>query len=332
MIYKEHYVADFMAKTFGPEFKPYACLTARRDYPNPSIGLFDDEFETEPLSKVQIGWLKNCAIITRNKQRYNELKNNGINVAYYPWCNWIQVLCPIVYWNKPIPDRPQNEIMWNFLNRRWAPGRHHALEYLTHDLKMSKENAIINKGHVTANYFPYFENHPALKRDQEFLNKYDNLPAELNLYEDAGIHYSPNVVNVWDIVAKVPGKICIQIESFWEPDHSYNCFATEKSLTPFLTKNIPILIQAKTGFMRELREQGFDLFDDIIDHRYDSEPNYYKRIELAFELNRHILTSDPTKLDIEDRLLANQNLVLGAWYNQQLKDLRYIVDNLKNNL
>lgn len=332
MIFPEHYVVDLLAQSFATNYRHFYTINPRRSYDVPSVGLYDDEMSNLPLKQKEVENLRLCSMITHSVQRYQELVGYGLNVAYYPFNDWLQILCPIVKWKEQIPERPQDGTMWNFLNRRWQPGRSHALEYITRDWETNESYSLLSKGYATANHIDHYKDHPALHFDKEFIDKYDDSQGELNVYEYKGMLYSANVANVWDIARKVPGKICIQIESFWEPDHSYSCFPTEKSLTPFLTKNIPILIQAKTGFIAELKGQGFDVFDDIVDHSYDQEPDYYKRIELAFELNRRVLTSDPVTLDIEDRLSANQQYVLGEWFEKQMVILKHNIDNLKNNL
>lgn len=59
-------------------------------------------------------------------------------------------------------------------------------------------------------------------------------------------------------------------------------FMTEKTTKPFLWNQVPIFVAAK-GSLPLMRQVGYDLFDDIIDHSYDNEPNPYKRIELAID-------------------------------------------------
>jgi len=82
------------------------------------------------------------------------------------------------------------------------------------------------------------------------------------------------------------------------------------------------------GIMKELRELGFDLFDDIINHEYDTHkhPKYIKssiqnieldgwndnlRIPLLVEELKRLSTLNIKKIyeDNKDRLIKNQELV-----------------------
>ena len=104
-------------------------------------------------------------------------------------------------------------------------------------------------------------------------------------------------------------------------------FKTEKCLKPFYNLQFPMII-GHGGIMKELRELGFDLFDDIINHEYDTHkhPKYIKpsthnlkldgwndnlRIPLLIEELKRLSTLDIKKIyeDSKDRLIKNQELV-----------------------
>lgn len=72
----------------------------------------------------------------------------------------------------------------------------------------------------------------------------------------------------------------------WQIVVSDRIFFTEKTAKAFLMNQIPLMIAAP-GMVQVLRELGFDMFDDIVDHSYDKEDNVYKRCDLVFnELKR----------------------------------------------
>jgi len=52
--------------------------------------------------------------------------------------------------------------------------------------------------------------------------------------------------------------------------------------------NLPIILSG-TGAVAHLRELGFDMFDDIIDHSYDYIPNPFDRIIHAVKDNHRLL-------------------------------------------
>jgi len=66
---------------------------------------------------------------------------------------------------------------------------------------------------------------------------------------------------------------------------------TEKTLKPFMMEQIPIFV-AQPYHVELLRDIGYDVFDDIIDHSYDEEPDEKKRMELIIEEIKKTLDKD----------------------------------------
>jgi len=64
---------------------------------------------------------------------------------------------------------------------------------------------------------------------------------------------------------------------------------TEKTMHGFYACNFPILLSGQ-GAVGHLRDIGFDMFDDIIDHSYDLISNPIDRIVQAVDQNRDLLT------------------------------------------
>lgn len=65
----------------------------------------------------------------------------------------------------------------------------------------------------------------------------------------------------------------------WEVNHSMPTLS-EKTYKTFLTAQIPVLI-APYHTVTSARQFGFDMFDDIVDHGYDLEPDPIRRIQLV---------------------------------------------------
>lgn len=63
---------------------------------------------------------------------------------------------------------------------------------------------------------------------------------------------------------------------------------TEKTLNSVYGCNFPIILSGN-GAVSHLRELGFDMFDDVIDHSYDSIVDPFDRIVTAIETNRRLL-------------------------------------------
>lgn len=92
---------------------------------------------------------------------------------------------------------------------------------------------------------------------------------------------------------------------------------TEKTLNSVYGCNFPILLCGQ-GSVKFLRDMGLDVFDDIIDHSYDSIENPIDRLYTAITSNIELLTnSDKTKqlwIDNKHRFLNNINFVKNDLY------------------
>jgi hypothetical protein len=82
-------------------------------------------------------------------------------------------------------------------------------------------------------------------------------------------------------------------------------FITEKTTQCFVALH-PALYVSNCGHVQELRNYGFDVFDDVFDHSYDTVEDD-KRIEYMIESNRSVLEKGiPNYGDLKDRLLDNK--------------------------
>lgn len=66
---------------------------------------------------------------------------------------------------------------------------------------------------------------------------------------------------------------------------------TEKTIKPFLATQIPLFI-GPPNLENELRNLGFDLFDDLIDYSFEKEKDHYKRFLLKMDELQRLLTID----------------------------------------
>lgn len=113
-------------------------------------------------------------------------------------------------------------------------------------------------------------------------------------------------------------------------------FITEKSIKPFLNLEFPIIF-GHTKIIQYLRNFGFDMFDDIIDHSYDDieiaelsstnmeyTPLYLKANLISKEIEKlSKLDMHEIYLKCKDRLIANQKRIyeLIIEDNNRTKDL-----------
>lgn len=77
-------------------------------------------------------------------------------------------------------------------------------------------------------------------------------------------------------------------------------FITEKFLNSVYGYNLPIII-SNAGTVAHLKQIGFDLFDDVIDHSYDKVVDPVQRIYSAITCNRRLLTDRDYAIDVWNR-------------------------------
>jgi len=83
-------------------------------------------------------------------------------------------------------------------------------------------------------------------------------------------------------------------------------FITEKTYQCFITLH-PALYVSNKNHVQYIRDWGFDVFDDIFDHSYDSIDDHEIRIQKLFHDNNKILKDGlEIGLDIQQRLFKNR--------------------------
>lgn len=166
---------------------------------------------------------------------------------------------------------------------------------------------------------------------QGYLKFKDNPPGD----DDYNIYHSGANNNLANFESSLRAKYR---NSFVEivTESSFNgpsFFLTEKTMHSFYGCNFPIIL-AGCGSVQHLRDIGFDLFDDIINHHYDLIKNPIDRITQAVDLNRLLLSDgDLVKqlwLENQDRFIKNitiANSITDYYTNRMLeqwKQLKWI--------
>lgn len=83
-------------------------------------------------------------------------------------------------------------------------------------------------------------------------------------------------------------------------------FISEKSWKPFTAKQIPVIIGPR-GIVSRIRDFGFDMFDDIVDHSYDDEPDSTRLFSAINSLNQVISKFNVTDISNLTRNRREQN-------------------------
>lgn len=130
--------------------------------------------------------------------------------------------------------------------------------------------------------------------------------------------------------AIIDSEKSIVIETFFE-ETDMICF-TEKTMR-VLQLPRPWLLFGNPGSVTKLREWGFDVFDDWIDHSYDAELDPIRRQRLILDQIHSTIPYTQSLLDnFEERAKHNRNLL--KQYQQQFinKKENVILENLKDEL
>tara|TARA_B100000900_G_scaffold288035_1_gene247065 strand:+ start:3630 stop:4754 length:1125 start_codon:yes stop_codon:yes gene_type:complete len=120
-------------------------------------------------------------------------------------------------------------------------------------------------------------------------------------------------------------------DPFWTSIDSDRHFFTEKSAKPFLMGQIPLFI-ATPGYVKQLKNLGFDLFEDIVSHDYDKEDYVITRCNRVYQELKRLSLQDIRNLNYKvktycllrlqknlDRLIelgSKENLT--KWINNQI--------------
>jgi hypothetical protein len=88
-------------------------------------------------------------------------------------------------------------------------------------------------------------------------------------------------------------------------------FITEKTWKVFTAKQIPIIIGPR-GIVQKLKNYGFDMFEDIIDHSYDNEPDSTRLFSAINSLKNTMESYDVESLSklTKQRRISNLNKML----------------------
>jgi len=80
--------------------------------------------------------------------------------------------------------------------------------------------------------------------------------------------------------------------------------------------------------VKYLKDLGFDVFDDYVDHSYDSEPNYEKKQQMIISQLKKLRNFDDVMLnDLERRTKHNQN-ILRNYKNQLPQKYKKLVEQI----
>jgi len=102
-------------------------------------------------------------------------------------------------------------------------------------------------------------------------------------------------------------------------------FLTEKTWKPIAMQQI-FLLFGNPGSVEALRRLGVDVFDDIVDHKYDGETDWLRRLDMIHQSLESLLNQDlqaiyqQTKTRRQQNHLKFKNKEFGVQYQRDLSD------------
>ena len=279
----------------------------------------------------------NKIIITGTYENYKIFKENNFTCFWSPFLStWLIHLIPYKQLDTHIElNEFVNTKQFSFLNRNWSQGRSYLIEFL-----VENHPNLIDEGYITATTFAYYSEYKKFFKDLEFVDFYQtprNRYFEENNTKIDNIQCSLNLKNAFHIAENIPGKVFITVETeqermFHTSNSVWGALISEKSLMPFLTKRIPLIIGSTPYVIKLLRDKGFDVFDDVIDHSYDLEPEYFKRLKLAIDLNKENILNVNKIQTYKERLEYNHNFLITDFYQNEVDELKQFLKTVNTRI
>jgi hypothetical protein len=286
------------------------------------ISLVDDISKNEGLDPKRI-------YIWNNNSKLNQYKEElGTDLNVYSLDFLVKFICDhMVQFGEPrfIPDKTGNFFMCH--NRSPKPHRYGLLALMMknnilNEVDWSLVYGWYRKKQLRFNpdypfYSPIFtkEECDMLKLEIDTLNNIDikksNFENEKGWFDDTSDHAQVEWKNIYENRTFESSYINIVTESCYDKPEIH---ITEKSMKPFYFYQLPIFVSS-FNHVKMLKDRfGFDLFDDIINHDYDNEPDDKKRFILIFNEILRLLKNKNEIIEFyrsnEQRFINNRNIII----------------------
>lgn len=230
--------------------------------------------------------------------------HDDVFAKYNPLC--IPLFCAdtVVQFQKEniVPDWTNKTVPFNFMINKVRP---HRIKLL----KMIEDSQLVNFTYsLPWMYNPYSSVKPT------------NYMIGTEVQMEQGIR-SGSITNGKNYKQLLQKKVfepsCISLIT--EPTYiEQEALITEKTIMAIYGGTIPIWV----GGWRcadAMREQGFDVFDDIVDHSYENLADPWDRIHKSVELNQELLSSFTISSPILTRLQYNLDLMLNGVFEREVE-------------
>lgn len=251
------------------------------------------------VHKLNLLQLTSTSIFSEMKSTFNSDKSGKFFLCFnkFPKKHRVSTIALLDYYNL------LNDVNWSMIGQVYQWEKHH-YKPLFNDEMLEKIN------------FEKYKDLELKESDFEIGKNYFNSDMSVN-YQDfekierGGGASGGLMLPEFDFIYK-ESYVNIVTESIFE-DMWNSIHITEKSFRPFYFNLFPIFV-ATHNHVKTIRDNyGFDLFDDMIDHSYDEEPNQIKRLEMIINEIRRIHKNKDKFIDFyknnQHRFENNQNIV-----------------------
>jgi hypothetical protein len=259
----------------------------------------------------------NTVFLVKVPEVQRVLESKGLKVIL---CPWLMSVDDAISLNKsnaitvPAPADHKSKPYFS-LNNNYRLQKSYLLFVL-------QQHDILDCGFVTAN-------HPKFNKNIQSGNMmhYTDVPStpvvagagyERVVSQVNNVPVTANALNFSKVINSVNGCVQISVETSIR-----SFFPTEKTLMPLAIGKLPLWV-GKCGLVQEVRNEGFDVFDDLIDHSYDLISNPKRRIIGMVNSNLTLLTNTSTinKYNgVQKRLQQNIEHFKYNWLNLKLTQL-----------
>jgi hypothetical protein len=159
------------------------------------------------------------------------------------------------------------------------------------------------------------------KSEIDFFNQYDikksNYEEDKTWFDDFGDNPNISWKDVYELKTYEESYFNIVTESCYLFNEIH---ITEKSIKPFYFYQFPLFLSSY-NHIKYLKERfKFDMFDDVINHDYDNEPDHSKRLFMLIEEIKRINNNKDFFIEFyknnKDRFIKNKNIVVGIHLSQ----------------
>lgn len=221
---------------------------------------------------------------------------NHIKYSYFFWLH-MQDMCDI---NLPVANnygiflgRGTNERLYSFYKHK---------TWKNHHLGKASMHFFIEEMYESRSIYNFVEEYPDKWKFIKDLLPYSDTQDNFN--ESVSVRaYQANDYTLWN---KIYENISVEIVCETSQTEN-NFFITEKTLRPISHGRLFMII-GSPKFEKNLKDMGFDIFDDIINKEYDKESGYI-RIDKLFDSLDSFLKKDFNMKAILPRLKANQQVI-----------------------